>query len=77
MNLPTSPGKKTKISLVPLEEELRESWKRRQVLDRLNGILAELPAILSHDIEPGQYEARDSFRRAVTIALGIVKNFRG
>jgi hypothetical protein len=68
---------KEKIALVPLEGELKQSHRKREVLDQLNGILGRVDQIMGGGLKGEKFAAYDAFKKAVVTAIGVVKNFRG
>ncbi|MDR3117277.1 MAG: hypothetical protein LBT98_01775 [Puniceicoccales bacterium] len=75
-HLPVS-AKKGKIKLVPLEEELAQAHRRREVTNQL----LEAKNLVDQLLRGGQLDgdhlaALEKFRRALDGGLSTVKNFR-
>jgi hypothetical protein len=67
---------KEKVAMVPLEKELREAHRRRQVLDQLAEALGATERIIRGGLDGEKFAAYEAFRRALVAATGVVKNFR-
>jgi hypothetical protein len=65
-----------KITLVPLERELRDSHKKREVVDQLTAMGGQVGRILGAGLDGEKFSAYDALRKAIAVALGVVKNFR-
>jgi hypothetical protein len=74
--LPSS-RKKEKVSLVPLESELKDSRRRKEVLDKLDSFFRHVSQSIASGLSEKQFVARDSLRKAITMAISVVKNYRG
>jgi hypothetical protein len=67
---------KEKVALVPLETELRQAHRRREVLDQLSESLGRVGQILRGGLSPEQFSAYEALQKGLKAAVGIVKNFR-
>jgi hypothetical protein len=68
-------SKKEKISMVPLERELANAHRRREVLDELLEISRAVELVQRSGLGGGEFTAWEKFRRAVLAAIGIIKKF--
>ncbi|MDR2576588.1 MAG: hypothetical protein LBC42_00875 [Puniceicoccales bacterium] len=69
-------SKKERVTLVPLENELRNPARRKEILDQLNDMLRQVSLSMNVGLSEKQFVARDSLRKAISVATSIVKNFR-
>ena len=65
-----------KIVLVPLETELRDPLRRREVLDQLMEGLGRVNQILLGGLEPERFSAYGALKKSFISAIFVVRNFR-
>ncbi|MDR2030406.1 MAG: hypothetical protein LBP65_03005 [Puniceicoccales bacterium] len=68
--------KKEKIRLVPLETELANPVRMREVLNQLAAARGEVERLLRGGVDGAQFFALEAFRQAVVAATSVAKNFR-
>ncbi|MDR0339984.1 MAG: hypothetical protein LBH53_00225 [Puniceicoccales bacterium] len=64
-------------TLVPLERELRNSVRRREVLEQLMDGLGQVNRILMSGLDQQRFAAYGALKKSFLAAIGVVKNFRG
>ncbi|MDR2664490.1 MAG: hypothetical protein LBB14_03135 [Puniceicoccales bacterium] len=66
-----------KPTLVPLERELRDPVRRREVLNQLMDGLGQVNRILMGGLDRERFVAYGALKKSFLAAVGVIKNFRG
>ncbi|MDR0678674.1 MAG: hypothetical protein LBF24_00240 [Puniceicoccales bacterium] len=64
-------------TLIPLERELRDPMRRREVLERLMDGLGQVNRLLMSGLDQQRFAAYGALKKSFLTAIGVVKNFRG
>jgi hypothetical protein len=62
--------------LVPLERELRDSVRRRELMDQLMAGLGRVNQLLLGGMDRKRYGAYASLKKSFLAAIDVLKNFR-
>jgi hypothetical protein len=68
--------RKEKITMVPLERELVNAGRRREIMDELLAMQREVDLLMKAQLDGATFSAWEKFRQAIMAAIGIIKSFR-